>query len=187
MGQDTPARQGLQDVLASPDAPAKGGTIPAMPAQPKTAPANAVETVDTRFLETLMGYNARRASLAIVSVFMERMAKYDLRIVDFSVLSLTGRNPGITSRQLCATLGVLPPNLVAIVGSLEKRSLIERQPHPHDGRATGLHLTPQGETLVRHAEATAAELEIEATARLTAAERRTLIRLLQKVYRTAAA
>ena len=162
-----------------------------MPAARKPSPppplpatlASAVDTVDTSFLETLMGYNARRASLAIVEVFMVRMAPYGLRIVDFSVLSLVGRNPGITSRQLCGTLGVLPPNLVGIVGQLEKRQLLARQPHPHDGRATGLHLTPQGQTLVAHAEVTAAELELEATARLTAAERRTLMRLLQKIYR----
>ena len=146
-------------------------------------PACAVDTVDTRFLETLVGYNARRASLAIVEVFMVRMAPYSLRIVDFSVLSLVGRNPGITSRQLCGALGVLPPNLVGIVGLLEKRQLLARQPHPHDGRATGLHLTAQGQTLVAHAEETAAALELQATARLTAAERRTLMRLLQKIYR----
>lgn len=155
-----------------------------MPATSRsTPPPAAVETVDTSFLETLMGYNARRASLAIVEHFMRRMAVYELRIVDFSVLSLISRNPGITSRQLCSTLGVLPPNLVAIIGALEKRELIARQPHPNDRRATGLHLSPGGTALVTEAEATAAELEEEATARLTAAERKTLMRLLQKIYR----
>ena len=78
---------------------------------------------------------------------------------------------------------MLPPNLVGIVGQLEKRQLLARQPHPFDGRATGLHLTAQGQTLVEHAEETATALELEATARLTAAERRTLMRLLQKIYR----
>lgn len=156
-----------------------------MPRNSPTLPPapSAVETVDTSFLETLMGYNARRASLAIVEHFMRRMAVYELRIVDFSVLSLISRNPGITSRQLCGTLGVLPPNLVAIIGSLEKRELIERLPHPSDRRATGLHLSPGGNALVAQAEATAAELEEEATARLTSAERKTLMKLLQKIYR----
>ena len=88
-----------------------------------------------------MGYNARRASLVIVEHFMRRMAVYDLRIVDFSVLSLIAHNPGITSRQLCSTLGVLPPNLVAIISALEKRQLVERHPHPSDRRANGLHLS----------------------------------------------
>jgi DNA-binding MarR family transcriptional regulator len=145
----------------------------------------AVEEVDASYLESLLGYNARRAALAVIEVFMERMAVYDLRPVDFSVLSLVAHNPGITSRQLCGTLGILPPNLVGLVNALEKRGVVARQPHPRDRRAMGLHLTPAGVKLVRAAEKTAAELEASAAARLTANEQATLIRLLQKVYRTA--
>ncbi len=141
-----------------------------------------VEQVDTSFLESLMGYNTRRASLAIIGLFLQRMAVYGLRPVDFSVLSLITHNAGITSRQLCAALNVLPPNLVGIINTLEKRGLISRRPHPRDRRAGGLHLTPAGEALMRDAEKTAVKLEAEATARLTAAERKTLMRLLQKVY-----
>lgn len=146
------------------------------------SPAVPSDTVDTGFLRTLVGYNTRRASLAIIEVFMERMAAYDLKVVDFSVLSLVAHNPGITSRQLCATLGVLPPNLVGLIAALEKRGLIERRPHPSDGRAMGVHLTPAGADLTARAEHTAAQLEVDATARLTAAERKSLIRLLQKIY-----
>ena len=145
------------------------------------------DAVDTCFLRTLVGYNTRRASLAIIEVFMERMAVYDLKVVDFSVLSLVAHNPGITSRQLCATLGVLPPNLVGLIAGLEKRGLIERRPHPSDGRAMGVHLTAAGAALTAQAEHTAAQLEVDATARLTGAERKTLIRLLQKIYLPAAA
>jgi DNA-binding MarR family transcriptional regulator len=147
-----------------------------------TLTPTATDVVDNGYLRTLVGYNARRASLSIIEVFMERMAVYGLKVVDFSVLSLVAHNPGITSRQLCATLGVLPPNLVGLIAALDRRGLIERRPHPSDGRAMGLHLTPAGEDLCAQAEQTAATLEIDATARLTATERKTLIRLLQKVY-----
>lgn len=150
----------------------------------RTTPPS-VEEVDTRFLETLLGYNARRAALAVIGVFVERMAPFQLKPVDFSVLSLVRHNPGITSRQLCSALGILPPNLVGMVNTLEKRALIERQPHPRDGRAMGLHLTAQGEKLMRDAEKTAAELEAEVATRLSAAELRTLIGLLKKVYQPA--
>jgi DNA-binding MarR family transcriptional regulator len=151
-------------------------------AKTPAAPAASSEGVDTSFLRTLVGYNTRRASLAIIEVFMDRMAQYDLKVVDFSVLSLVAHNAGITSRQLCATLGVLPPNLVGLIAGLEKRGLIERRPHPSDGRAMGLHLTSEGATLTAQAEHTAAQLELDATARLTGTERKTLIRLLQKIY-----
>ena len=155
-----------------------------MPSPRKSAapPAVAPTEVDTRYLESLVGYNARRASLAIIEVFMERMAVYGLTVVDFSVLSLVAHNPGITSRQLCTALGILPPNLVGLIAALDRRGMVERRPHPTDGRALGLHLTRSGKALVKQAESTAAALEVDATARLTERERATLIALLRKVY-----
>ncbi len=151
-----------------------------MPAKPKLPH---VDKVNNRYLETLLGYNARRVSLAVIEVFLTRMAVYELRIVDFSVLSLINHNPGITSRQLCATLNIQAPNLVQIVNNLETRDLINRQPHPMDGRAMGLHLTAAGLSLVGSAEKTAAQLEVDLTTRLTDAERKTLLQLLKKVYK----
>ena len=151
-----------------------------------TAPRNspAVEHVDTSYLESLIGYNARRAALAVIDRFLEGMAPYQLKPVDFSVLSLVAHNPGITSRQLCATLGILPPNLVGMVNQLQQRELVARKPHPTDGRAMGLHLTPAGQKLVREAEKTAASIEADVASRLSPAELRTLITLLKKVYKS---
>jgi DNA-binding MarR family transcriptional regulator len=175
-----------------PTAPAQRtrATAQAQTNKPRKAPkpakgealAIAVEQVDTRYLQTLMGYNARRAALSIIELFLERLAPYGLKPVDFSVMSTIGHNPGVTSRQLCATLNLLPPNLVGLIQSLESRGLIERQPHPHDGRAVGLHATPKGLALMQQAEQTASDLELEKTAKLTPAERKTLLTLLQKIY-----
>jgi DNA-binding MarR family transcriptional regulator len=141
-----------------------------------------VEKIDTSYLETLLGYNARRAALVIIELFLKRMAVYDLRPVDFSVLSLITHNPGISSRQLCSELNILPPNLVGMINTLEKRELVLRKPHPSDGRVIGLHLSELGSKLMKDAEQTAQELETEAASKLTATERKTLMRLLQKIY-----
>ena len=143
---------------------------------------SAVDQVDTSYLQTLLGYNTRRAALVIIAQFLERMAVYELRPVDFSVLSLVHHNPGLTSRQLCSSLNILPPNIVGLIKSLEKRQLLERLPHPSDGRAMGLHLTQAGLELAQQAEQTASELEAEAASRLSPTERKTLMRLLQKIY-----
>ena len=159
--------------------PAKARRARAPRAKPN---ALALDTVDSSYLQTLMGYNARRAALSIIELFLERLAPYGLKPVDFSVMSTIGHNPGVTSRQLCATLNLLPPNLVGLIQSLESRGLIERKPHPHDGRAVGLHATPKGQALMAQAERTATELEIEKTAKLTPAQRKTLLALLQKIY-----
>jgi DNA-binding MarR family transcriptional regulator len=145
-------------------------------------PVASVDKVDTSYLETLIGYNARRAALAVISQFLERMAVYDLKPVDFSVMSVVVHNPGVTSRQLCAALNILPPNLVGLVQSLESRGLLERLPHPSDGRAMGLHPTDQGEQLMKKAEATASELEMTIGSKLTPHQAQTLVSLLQKIY-----
>lgn len=153
----------------------------ATPATPGAGDA----TVTTDFLQSLLGYHARRASLSIVGVFLDRMAPFGLRPVDFSVLSVIAENPGVTSRQICGALDILPPNLVGIIRSLHERQLVLRKPHPDDGRAQGLHLSAAGQRLYRDACAVATQLEDHASRGLTAAQQRTLITLLRKVYERA--
>jgi DNA-binding MarR family transcriptional regulator len=138
--------------------------------------------IDTTFLQSLLGYNCRRAALAIIEIFLERMAIYGLRPVDFSVLSIIAHNPGVTSREICTTLGILSPNLVSMVRSLDERGLIERRQSDHDKRAIGLSLSVAGRKLMREAEKTARTLEDDAAARLSIEERQQLISLLKRVY-----
>jgi DNA-binding MarR family transcriptional regulator len=173
---------------ATPSAPSKRASPrrtaqTAKPAKPAVgSDVAAVDKVDTSYLQSLMGYNARRAALSIIELFLERLAPYGLKPVDFSVMTTIHHNPGVTSRQLCAALNLLPPNLVGLIQSLESRGLIERKPHPHDGRAVGLHATAKGQALMVQAEQTASDLEVEKTTRLTPAQRKTLLTLLQKIY-----
>ena len=164
-------------------------TARARPAATSTAPASANAAapvadgaLDTRYLETLLGYNARRTALSVIAVFLRRMAPFELRPVDFSVLSLIAHNPGVTSRQICAALDILPPNLVGLVRQLESRGLLLRKPHPSDRRAQGLHLSAAGKRLQRAAETEATRLEIEVADVLTPDELATLNSLLRRVY-----
>ena len=180
----TPRAKATETGLSLADAP--GQPLAAKARRERASPtkisARAVDMVDSSYLQTLMGYNARRAALSIIELFLERLAPYGLKPVDFSVMSTICHNPGVTSRQLCATLNLLPPNLVGLIQSLESRGLIERKPHPHDGRAVGLHATAKGQALMVQAEQTATDLEVEKTAKLTPAQRKTLLALLQKIY-----
>ncbi|MDQ7742961.1 MarR family winged helix-turn-helix transcriptional regulator [Hydrogenophaga pseudoflava] len=169
----------VANALRRPRTPRKTAEPGAARAMPD---ADAEGRIDTSYLESLLGYNARRAALAVIGVFLQRMAPYGLRPVDFSVLTLIAHNPGITSRQICAALDILPPNLVGMIKSLDKRGLIERRPHPTDRRAQGLHLSPAGRKLQKDAQATATKLERDVASRLSAQELTTLKDLLRKVY-----
>ena len=147
-----------------------------------TADEAVVSGSGTAYLETLMGYNASRAAHTMVSHFMRGVRQFDLRTVDFSVLSVMAHQPGVTSRQLCQLLNVLPPNMVVLLRDLDKRGLIERTPHPTDGRAMGLSLSASGKALMKKAEKAASDADEQGTAHLSATERKTLVRLLQKIY-----
>ena len=170
----------VANTLRRPRAPRK--TAGTAPASPSTGVSEASPGLDTSYLETLLGYNARRAALAVITVFLRRMAPFGLRPVDFSVLTLIAHNPGVTSRQLCAELDILPPNLVGMIKNLDKRGLIERKPHPSDRRAQGLHLSAEGKRLQKQAQTTATRLEHDVSHALTPAELETLNTLLRKVY-----
>ena len=170
----------VANTLRRPRAPRK--TASTDPVKTTTEASEASPGLDTSYLETLLGYNARRAALAVITVFLRRMAPFGLRPVDFSVLTLIAHNPGVTSRQLCAELDILPPNLVGMIKSLDKRGLIERKPHPSDRRAQGLHLSAEGKRLQKQAQTTATRLEHDVSHALTPAELETLNTLLRKVY-----
>ncbi len=146
------------------------------------AAAEPIARAATTHLEQLLGYNARRAALTLIARFMEDLAEHDLRPADFSVLSALNHHPGMTSRQLCQHLNILPPNFVGLLRQLMQKGWVRKIPHPTDGRAVGLFLTPAGQRLMTQAEAMALQSDREASSMLSETERKTLIRLLQKIY-----
>jgi DNA-binding MarR family transcriptional regulator len=149
--------------------------------------ANAVQeaagqALDQSLLLSLVGYNCRRAYLTILPHFDEKMKKFELRAVDFTVLSLLNANPNITQKRLSKAVNVSPPNLAILLDRLETRGLLMRQRNPLDKRSQTLVLTAEGTKLCIKAEKTVVELEQNATAMLTDAERTQLVQLLQKVF-----
>ncbi|NRR33119.1 MarR family transcriptional regulator [Oxalobacteraceae bacterium] len=141
----------------------------------------AEQELDQSLLFSLVGYNCKRAYLHIKPMFDKRMAKYDLRPVDFTVLSLLKANPNISQKRLSGAIHVSPPNLATLLDRLEQRGLLERQRNPLDKRSQTLVLTEEGLRLCAKAEKTASELEASASSALSDAERAELIRLLQKI------
>ncbi len=141
------------------------------------------ETINISFLESLIGYNTRRATLSLISTFIEQMKEFDLSPVDFSILSLIGHNPNITSKQICSALNIQPPNIVAFIKAFDRKGLIVRSAHPTDGRATGLSLSSEGKVLMKKAEKMAIKSEMNVASKLDSAEVKVLIELLQKIYK----
>ena len=144
--------------------------------------ADAAPPLDQSVLLSLVGYNCRRAYITIMPLFEKRMAKFELRPVDFTVLSLLKANPNINQKRLSKAINVSPPNLATLLDRLEQRDLVMRQRNPRDRRSQTLVLTAAGKSMCIKAEKTAAELEEKATEALNDAERAQLIKLLQKIF-----
>src|SRR5216683_6819302 len=93
-----------------------------------------------------LGYALKRAQLKIFDDFLRCVAPMQLTPAQFSVLLLLDKNPGHNQTEIANTLGILRPNFVAMLDSLESRGLctrmrsinIRRSPIPvltHQGRA----------------------------------------------------
>ena len=163
-----------------------------MPKQPPdsipSAQTAAEQPLDQSILLSSVGYNCRLAYITtIMPLFQKRMAKFQLRPVEFTVLSLLKSNPNINQKRLSQAINVSPPNLAILLDRLENRGLLLRQRNPLDKRSHTLMLTPEGLRMCGKAEKVDSELEIEATAGLTDVERAQLIHLLQKIFLKAAA
>jgi len=135
-------------------------------------------------LESLIGYNARRAALHIIDDFNAHLRETALKPVDFSVLSVIAHNANISAHVICKGLDLLPPNIVGILKSLEERKLITRVVSTTDNRQISLSATRSGKALIKKAEQLAAQSDLRATQSISEDERSQLIGLLKKIYQS---
>jgi DNA-binding MarR family transcriptional regulator len=114
-------------------------------------------------------------------VFAKNLGPLQLKVSEFSLLVLVASNPKVNQKQLGQALDISAPNMAVTIDKLVERGWVERVRSDEDRRAMQIHLTANGESLVRRAEAIAATMEGPALKMLSAAERAMLIELLLKV------
>ncbi|WP_106418556.1 MarR family winged helix-turn-helix transcriptional regulator [Salinicola tamaricis] len=122
------------------------------------APASP-DTLDQSRLTRLLGFRITRAELRIRRLFLECMARFELKPVDYSLLVLVDANPGVNQRQLAEVLDVSPPNLAIVVARLMKRELLRQVRGQQDRRMQHLHLTTAGKQLLDETELAVSEME----------------------------
>lgn len=150
---------------------------------PKSTNEPPCERVDSSFLRGLLGYNTRRATLKIFDLFASRTGTFGLKPVEFSVLSLIGRNPNVSPGQLCAELALLPPNLTKILQKLSRKHLIQKFRPESDKRAIFLKLTVLGQEQLQALEQVVVKLERDSAARLSDQQFDQLMDMLQSIYK----
>jgi MarR family 2-MHQ and catechol resistance regulon transcriptional repressor len=123
-----------------------------------------------------------KAARAVEAYAEKSVSELEMCGSDFAALeALLHKGPLPVSeigRKVLLTSG----SITVAVDRLEGKGLVERRPHRADRRARIVHLTKEGRELITRVYADhAADMERLASASLTKAERRTLIRLLKKI------
>ena len=144
-------------------------------------PIARVPGLDYGVLDELLGYSLRRAQVRMFVAFHEATRGMDITPPRFTALVIIGANPGISQSTLGKVLGIARSGAMLVTDWFEARALVERRRRPDDGRAWGLHLTAKGAKLVERMKRRVLRLDRMRTPGLTEADRRALLRLLDKL------
>nr|WP_228531416.1 MarR family transcriptional regulator [Micromonospora sp. ANENR4] len=110
----------------------------------------------------------------------------DLTVTQLSALTSLNLAGALTPRELADVERVQPPTMTKIVAKLEERGLVQRTPHPTDGRQVILAATEGGRAVLDQFERARNEWLATRLAALTEDERETLRRaaeILQGIAR----
>src|ERR1700674_1128207 len=133
-------------------------------------------------LAELLGYSLKRAQLRLFEDFLRCVAPLQLTPAQFSVLLLLEKNPGRNQTEIATTLGILRPNFVAMLDSLESRDLCARIRSTNDRRSHILVLTDKGRAvLARAKKLVAAKHEARLNALLGPVNRAALLSMLATI------
>lgn len=81
-----------------------------------------------------------------------------------------------TAAELARAEGVKPQSMAAAIASLEELRLVERAPHPTDGRQIHIRLAPKGVAFRKRIQQAKETWLIQALAKLTKQEQATLLK-----------
>lgn len=109
-----------------------------------------------------LGFLLTRAAGVVVRSTNDALTPFGLRVRSYSVLAVSCDEPGgVTQRQVAATMGLDPSQIVSIIDELEGRGLVIRTPDPSDRRNKLIVATDEGHRLYK--EARRRNLEVQAS------------------------
>ena len=160
-------------------------------AQPRAEPQPALR-VDPDFVDEYPGsdplstecfMNLLRASDQMLSELNRRLKlSFDLSVSAVNVLAIIdGAAEPITPGVIAERAIIAAASTTSVLDTLERRGLVERQPHPTDRRKLLIDLTPEGRQTIDRILPGVHRLETAVMQPLSEEERRQLLGLIAKV------
>ena len=113
------------------------------------------------------GHLIRRAHQISVAIFNEHLSAADVTPVQFAILNALHDTPGVDQITLAKRVAFDPATSGSVIGRLEAKGWVARQPHATDRRRKLLVVTPQGLQALASMQSAVAETQMAASCQPT--------------------
>ena len=103
-------------------------------------------------------------------------ASHELSLTEAAVMSRLARDGPATTADLARAESMKPQSMGATIAALEEMGLVERKPHPTDGRQVHIELTAKGAAVRKSAKDAKRTWLAQAIAQLDEQDRETLFK-----------
>ncbi|WP_376096109.1 MarR family winged helix-turn-helix transcriptional regulator [Roseomonas sp. CCTCC AB2023176] len=132
-------------------------------------------------IHAMPGHLIRRIHQAHGAIFAEECGALDLTSLQFAALSAIAAHPGVDATRLSSLIAFDRSTLGGVLERLEAKGWIVRDAAEGDRRVKLLRATPAGHALLRRAAPAVRRVQDRLLEPLSAADRRTALRLLAEL------
>lgn len=148
-------------------------------AKPTKAPSS---PLSVGLLPNLLGYNIRRAEIALWRDFSRTVGEGEIRPALFSLLILVEANPGVAQIDIANQLDIDKATVVGLIHRLQRRQCVVRQQSKVDRRRQGIFLTERGQKELNKLRQEMLDHETRFTRLFSSEELAQLFALLRRIH-----
>lgn len=127
------------------------------------------------------GHLIRRAQQVAVAIFMEETGAFDVTPVQFAILNALIDDPGEDQVTLAARVAFDAATSGSVIGRMEAKGWVRREPDGRDKRRKLLWVTAEGESVAQQMKRAVARAQSRILGPLHTAEREQLLALLSRL------
>ena len=147
--------------------------------QSRKAPS---QPLSVGLLPNLLGYNVRRAEIALWRDFSRTVGEGEVRPALFSLMILVEANPGVAQIDIANQLDIDKATIVGLVQGLQKRQCVVCRQSEVDRRRQGIYLTERGQKELNQLRQEMLDHETRFTRLFSAQELAQLFTLLRRIH-----
>ena len=112
---------------------------------PKSVATGGQRRADARtyVVQENLGYLLNRSARLIAQMFAKRLERHGVALGQWAILLFLYERDGQTQAELSRQVAIEPPTVVRTIDRMVRDGLVRREPHPSDGRAVQIRLTPR--------------------------------------------